>query len=103
MRRRSSSMRSTGVTTPILAIAREDVIGQKVQRVAFRTGREPAERPLGALHELDSRAVGVVDRTRVAEQRTELTPLLERGAAGTDNPSDQRARLRIAAGQQVND
>src|SRR5436853_6728760 len=84
------------------AITRQDVIGQREQRVALRAGRESVERLLGAVSELDGTAIGVIDRRVVFQRRQQLVPLLARDAPRRDDvPHDPMAEPVARLAQQV--
>src|SRR5712691_2917655 len=83
-----------------LPIARQNVIGQREERVALRAGRKRVERFLRALGEVDRAAVRVVDRRMFLETSEEIVPLLLGHAARRDDvahdlPTGAAARVLL--------
>src|SRR6185295_13751489 len=93
MAARSSLMRSAALTarcgsSAILTIAREDVVGKRQERVAFRAGRKCVQRLLGAVGKFFGPAEGVVDRRVLLEAAQQLRPLVGRDGARRDDLAD---------------
>ena len=83
-----------------LAIAREDVVGKRQQRVALGARRKRVQRLLGAVGELLGAAERVVDRRVLLQAAQQLRPLLGRDGARRDDLADdaRRRRRRSTAG-----
>src|SRR5437867_12361657 len=80
--------------TQALTIARQDVIGQREQRVALGAWRKRVERRLGDLGELRRAPIRVVDRAVMLEDPQQLAPRAGlHGAVADDLADDARARL----------
>src|SRR5262245_5026666 len=100
MRRRSSLIRSAGSNLPV---ARQHVVGQECERLAFGAWRERTKRPLRGFDELDGGALRVVNRSVLRQQQPKLAPLVERGAPFVDDLADQCPSGSITASEQMND
>src|SRR6476660_9366159 len=100
MAARSSLMRSAALTAPcgssaISAIAREDVVGKRQERVAFRAGRKRVQRLLGAIGKLFGPAEGVVDRRVLLQAAQQLRPLIGRNGSRRDDLADDARRNAV--------
>src|SRR3989442_10781729 len=60
--------------TRALTVARQDIVGQREQRVALRAWRKRVERRLGDLGELRRAPIRVVDRPVMFEDAQQLAP-----------------------------
>src|SRR5436309_2777541 len=88
--------------TLALAIARQDVVGQREQRVALGAWRKRVERRLGDLGELRRAPIRVVDRPVMFKDAQQLAPRAGLHGAVADDLTDDACARFVALLQQVN-
>src|SRR5437879_4632418 len=85
------------------AIARQDVVRQREQRVALGARRKGVERLLGALGELGGAAVRVVDRPVLAEDSQQVVPLIRSDRAIADDVAHDPAAIVSVLAEEVDE